>query len=167
MKVLVLVVFTMTLSLRTMAQEDKYKALFLYKIMQNLEFPHGKIVDKYRVGVVGNSKVFDYLVNMANNKEIFGNPISIERYTSSSDMSDFCLIFLSHKNKNQFEDLHSEALDHSAVLIGESFGLGKKGAALNFVLKDGKIAFEMNTKTFARSNVKVSASLSELALKVN
>lgn len=149
------------------AQEDKYKALFLYKFMQNFEFPSMKIGDEYRIEVVGNSSVFDQLVSITEGKEVFGKPISVTKHTPGSSMRDVCVLFLSNKDKDLFESLHSEAIKNSTILIGETPGLGEKGAALNFTVKQGKIGFEMNTKTMDALNVKVSSSLKSLAILVD
>jgi len=37
------------------AQNDKHKALFTYKLVQNLNFPDGTIEDKYVIGVPGRN----------------------------------------------------------------------------------------------------------------
>lgn len=167
MKKVLLQVLLLVVSFQALSQEEKYKALFIYKFVKNLEFPEGKINDAYVIGVVENENVFRELSELTQGRKINGKPIVIKKHTAASSVSDFCLLFLSHEKQELFESLNNEALRNSVVLVGDTPGLGKKGAAINFAHAQNRLGFEINDKSLAASNVKCSSSLRLLAISSN
>ncbi|MEQ9404614.1 MAG: YfiR family protein [Cyclobacteriaceae bacterium] len=155
------------ISFQGLAQDEKYQALFLYKFIQNLEFPEGKIVDDYKVGITGNNELRDQLITLTEGRKINGRGISITEYTPGDPISEFCILFLSNQDNDLVEALKEEALTNSVVLVGETPGLAKKGASLNFSRAQGRLGFEMNATRLESSNVKSSSSLKMMATQVD
>jgi hypothetical protein len=50
------------------------------------------------------------------------------------------------------------------MVVSESDGAGMKGSDINFVIKDGKLAFELNQAAVSKKSLKVSMELSRLAI---
>jgi hypothetical protein len=44
--------------------------------------------------------------------------------------------------------------------------MGAKGSNINFIVKDGKLAFELNQAAITKQNFKVSNELSRLAIMI-
>jgi hypothetical protein len=51
-------------------------------------------------------------------------------------------------------------------VITEEEGLGAKGANINFVIRDGKLFFELNQSSINKQNLKASTELSRLAIQI-
>ena len=155
---------TILICFQAMAQEAKYKALFMYKFIQNFEYPKGKIGDTYTIGVIGNDEVLNQLQSLTKGRKVNGKSIEVSRFTPGASMKNLCALFLSHKSRDLFGSLSKAALENSTVLISETPGLGKKGSPINFTTAQGKLAFELNIQKMQSTNVQVSASLKALAL---
>jgi hypothetical protein len=54
----------------------------------------------------------------------------------------------------------------SILVVTESEGLGAKGSDINFVVKDGKLAFELNQLSINKQGLRVSNELTRLAILI-
>lgn len=165
MKHIILSIILMSLSLSTFGQESKYKALFIYKFLQNMDWPADKVAANYTVGVLGDSEVLDQIKNLISGRTINGKPIEVVNYNGS--INSVNLLFLSKNNIDQFDTISKEAIDNAVVLVTESDGLAKRGAAINFTNAGGKLKFELNQQTLNSSGVSASGSIKSLAVLVN
>ena len=52
------------------------------------------------------------------------------------------------------------------LVVTEENGLGAKGSNINFIMREGKLAFELNQATLNKQNLKVSNELSRLAILI-
>jgi hypothetical protein len=52
------------------------------------------------------------------------------------------------------------------LVVTEENGLGVKGSNINFIMREGKLAFELNQATLNKQNLKVSNELSRLAILI-
>lgn len=53
---------------------------------------------------------------------------------------------------------------NSTLVVTEQEGLAQKGSHLNFVLKDGKLAFELNQNALTKNKLKAANELTRLAI---
>jgi hypothetical protein len=51
--------------------------------------------------------------------------------------------------------------------VGEAEGLGFLGVAVNFVLREGTVKFEMNEQALKKARIQTSSQLLKLAILVN
>jgi hypothetical protein len=167
MKKLVIISLLLLIQFQIQAQDEKYMALFMYKFVQNLEFPNGKIGNEYVIGVVGSDEVYNQLSQLTSSRKINGKPISVVKFNPGGDVSSLCLLFLSHDNIELFDSLNPDVQNNAAILVGETPGLAKKGAALNFSRAQGRLGFEMNLETIESMGVKTSNTLKLQAMLVN
>ena len=149
------------------AQIEKFQALFMYKFLQNFEWPVNKNADAFKIGIIGDDALKSELTKLVSGRTVQGKSINVTSYTPGSSTTSFCMIFLGDKRKDLFESLNRTSTSSSTIVITESPGLGKKGAAINFVTVGGSLKFEMNSSTFSSANVKASGSIKSLAILVN
>lgn len=87
-KTLILAVLTVLLSYNIKAQESKFKALFIYKFAEYIEWPGG--ASNITIGVVGSDDVYDQLSGFASSKSI----VDVIKINMPSDASKCQMIFL-------------------------------------------------------------------------
>ncbi len=155
------------LSFQVQAQDEKFKALFMYKFAQNFEYPGGKLGDTYTIGVIGSEAMVSQLQTLTAGRKIGGLPIDVQSYTPGSSMRDIAMVFIAHRSRDLFESVSKQASNNSTVVVTETPGLGAKGSAMNFITNSGKLAFEMNVGSLDAANVKVSSTLRSLAILVD
>ena len=167
MRHLIITILFITSSLSSMAQLEKYKAIFLYKFAQNFKWPSDKISDSYKIGIYGDNNLYDELSTLVNGRSIDNKPMEVVKYMPQDNNSDLCMLFISDDYRDSFELLSKSAKINSTVIVGESSGLAKKGAPLNFVTSGGSLKFELNESSLNEYKVKVSGSIRSLAILIN
>jgi hypothetical protein len=148
------------------AQEDKFKAIFVYKFLQTIQWPAGKPVDKYLIGVVGNGAIRNELTALATVKKVQSKDIVVETYNTAK-AAQYHIIYETKDASHETEKLSQEAVKNGSVLITEAPGLSSNGSFLNMIVSGGKIKFEMSRQRFSDSKVRTSKELEMLAIMVD
>lgn len=162
----IIIICLIAISYESNAQTEKFKSLFMYKFLQGMEWPAGKLGDKYVIAVLGDQEIINNLNAILKGRNINGKPIEVADYSPGTALTGTSILFISDKKKDLFESLKKEATSSNTVIITESPGLGAKGAFLNFINSGGKLKFEMNQKSFDQAKIRVSTSVSSLAIQV-
>ncbi len=138
----------------------KVHALFIYKFTQYIEWPTTNAT--YVIGVVGNSPIIEELQALANTRK----NLTIKKLTATSDLSGCQLIFVSENSSSSLGSISGKVTGKPVLVISETGSGAKKGAGINFVMKDDKMKFELNKGTVERQGLKVSGDLVTLSIVV-
>ena len=167
MKYLVILITMLSLSFSSVEQVDKYKALFMFKFIQNMEWPAGKTTEAYKIAIMGNTELIEQMNEIANGRNVNGRPIQVEPFVVGQSLQDVHILFIADSQLPLFEELKDEALSSSAVIITDSRGYGEKGACINFIMDGNRLKYELNTASINEASIVVSASIKSLAVLVN
>ncbi len=148
------------------AQEDKYKALFMYKFIQNFEWPASKNSGEYKVGVLGDNGIIDQINTLTAGRMVNNKAIKAVNYSQQESLDDYAIVFIAASEKDKLSSLSDQSVSASTVLISESPGSGKEGAFVNFIESGGKLKFEMNLSRFDKAGINVAGSIKSLAVLV-
>jgi hypothetical protein len=61
-------------------------------------------------------------------------------------------------------EILSKVADQSVLIVTEQNGMGQKGSSINFIQKEGRMAFEMNQSALNSRKLKAAIELSRLAI---
>lgn len=161
----ILSILALMVSISLVGQESKYKSLFMYKFLQNIEWPSTKVSDTYIIAVYGDAEVLDQVQSLTSGRSVNGKPIEVVSYVGTLDAIH--MLYLATSEHAQFESLNTEAKANAVALVASTPGAAKDGAAINFVSQGGRIKFEMNPETLESSGLKASGSIKSLAVLVN
>ncbi len=144
------------------SQSINYKvhAIFIYKFTQYIEWPAAN--GNYVIGVVGNSPILEELQALAGTRK----NLIIKKLTPTSDMSGCQLIFVSENHSSSLSSISGKVTGKPVLVISETGSGAKKGAGINFVMKDDKMKFELNKGMVERQGLKVSGDLVTLSIIV-
>jgi len=76
------------------------------------------------------------------------------------------MLFVPSTLSSQLGEVLSKVGGKSTMVITEQAGLGAKGSDVNFVIKGGKLAFELNQSALAKHKLKASTELTRLAILI-
>lgn len=152
---------------KAVAQEAKYKyhPVYIYNITKYVLWPESKKSGDFVIGMLGNSPLGKELDLMARSKTIGGQKLTIKRFTSIESATYCHILFVPADYEESFEQIVQKFKGESTMLITEKKGMIAKGSALNFVMLEDKLKFEINEKATAAAGLKVSKELSDLAIK--
>ena len=160
--VIVLFIGLFALINSTHAQEDKYKALFISQFTKYINWPEPS--SKTEIAVLGDTEITKYLREFNEKKKLNFEINKTGKLTGISSEVD--LIFISNAKSSLIKQILSKYEGKPVLIVSEKDGLGHKGSAINFVLKDNKIAFEINEKALTSHNLQVASQLKALAINI-
>ncbi len=165
-RVVLLFLLLCFIKLPMMAQEDMFKALFMYNFTKNIEWPESYKQGDFVIGVLGNSPIISELNKIASRKKAGSQTIVVKKFGSANDISQCHILFLPTNKSTSLSDVIEKLKSTPTLIITDKEGLAKQGAALNFIKVDGKQKFEINKINIENSTLKVNSYLVSLGIEV-
>jgi hypothetical protein len=103
---------------------------------------------------------------MSNTKMIGTKKIIVKNYTSVSEISKPEILYILPDKSNVLPDVISKIKGKGTLLITEKAGSASAGAAINFVIVNNNIKFELNKTSAGKAGLVVSSKIESMALKV-
>jgi hypothetical protein len=143
------------------AQDEKFQAIFLYKFIENINWPDGR--KNLVVGIVGETHVqdeFEKILQSRNN-----TTISVKKITSA-EAATCDIVFLPEKQNSMFNAIVENTNKKSILIVTEAAGLAKKGACISFMKEKNKLGFAVNKSILDLRSLRVSSSLLNLSQQI-
>lgn len=150
----------------TKAQDEKFKALFMYNFTRYIEWPQVKQSGDFVIGVVGKSAMTDELNAIAQRKTVGSQTIKVVEVSSSDELSKFHIVYIPESKSDQAASIASKIKGKGVVLITDKPGMASK-AGINYVKKDGKPSFEICKRLLTEEGVNASPQLLALGTAVD
>lgn len=120
------------------------RANYLYQFSNYNDWPSENKKGPFVVGVVGNSDVFDVMVNKYASKPIGSQLLSVIGSNEVSTAPHVHVLFIDRSRKSELAKYVNEFRGVSTLIVTNWEGALAQGAHINFVSIDGSIRFEMN-----------------------
>ncbi|MBN2523718.1 MAG: YfiR family protein [Bacteroidales bacterium] len=156
------VIFTFNLE----AQEEKYIGLFLYNFTKYFDWPETVKSGDFVIEVLGHKSVYDELLRITANKKIGNQNIVVKNPETPEAIGKCHIMFVGHWHSRHLPVILNKLSNHPSLIITEMEGLLDQGSAINFVIRDGTIKFEMKISNVNSHNIKTDQRIRELAYKV-
>lgn len=148
------------------ASEAELKAAWLYNFAQHVEWPASAFKDDRApvvVCILGAHPVEEALAKVVRGKAAQGRPVEVRRAAQPADLKGAHVAFIPDAEKERFDQAVAAARGQALLLVGESEGCARRGAALNFYLDDSRVRFEANVEAASRAGLTVSSKLLKFA----
>jgi hypothetical protein len=149
------------------AQKAKYQSIFIYNFTKYIKWPDSRNSGDFVIGILGNSDLQADLQDMASSKkETNGMPITVKKLSSAAEGGNCHIMIVSDKDCDNIDAIAAHTNGKPVLIITDKPGMGGKGAVINFVEQEGKIKFELNQSQAEKRGLKVSGSLTQLAILI-
>jgi hypothetical protein len=149
------------------AQSHKYQSVFIYTFTKYVIWPEAYNEGDFEILVLGDCPILAELQDMATLKKVSGTrPIKVTKIKSFSEIRKCNILFVPANQSTQIADVVSKVANQSILIVTEEPGLGAKGSSINFIVKDGKLAFELNQSAISKQNLKIANELTRLAILI-
>lgn len=163
--------FTITvllvLSLRLFAQEENYISLYLFNFTRYVEWPAEKRTGNFIIEVLGHASVYEKLKEMVSGKKVGTQPIEVRNYMSPEEVGTPHMMFVGHWKSREMAKVLAKLGQESTLIITEKEGMINKGAAINFVIRDGKIKYEFKENNATERGLSVSSKLVQMGIALD
>ncbi|MCC7303657.1 MAG: YfiR family protein [Bacteroidia bacterium] len=144
----------------------KIKAVFLYNFTKYIEWPQKYKSGNFIIGVLADEGFAKEIDVFFNPKSIGSQRFEIKYFPKPSDISQCHMIYVSPNFSGNISEVLNRIKGKSTLLITEKAGYAKQGAAINFTVVENKQKFELNKANAEKYDLKVSSSLTNLAINI-
>ncbi len=148
------------------AQEEKYIGLFVYNFTKYFDWPENMKTGDFVIEVLGHESVYNELLKITANKKIGYQNIVVKNALSPGSIEKCHIMFIGHWQSRHLPVILNKLENHPSLIITEMEGLLEKGSAINFVIREGTIKFEIKTSNITSHKLKTDPRIRELAYKV-
>lgn len=159
---------SLCVSVPVLAQETKahmVKAAFIYNFVKFVEWPAERAISKQAnidICVVGESTLMDAenVFTAASTPKL---KLSLVQEANAKQAAGHChVVFLAGDVAEGLRQLKGLPV----LTVSDSEGFIDKGGMIGFVMSEGKIKLEVNTRAVSTAGMRVDAQLLEIALRV-
>jgi hypothetical protein len=143
--------------------EDELKSVIVknflrYSTWPETALPNGSI----KIGIMGRSSLAQSLHGLLDGKAVNGRVVQIIELKAGADLRGCQMVYLAtDKNAEIRQTLQRVGSTHT-LTIGEADSFLENGGAVNLVLIDGHMGFEVNLEALERSGIEISSKLLRL-----
>jgi hypothetical protein len=146
--------------------QEKAYALLLMNFARNIQWPPNNIGSAFTIGVMGYPPLMSEMQTLSQSKLIGGKQIILKEINSPADAVDCEIVFLPAFKSKKLPEILKTVGTSNTLIVTNTFQL-TSGSGINFVLKDGKLAYQISSKTVEARGLKVPASVKNLGEMVN
>jgi len=146
----------------TNAQDDKFKALFVYNITKMVDWPAAQKNGNFVVCVLGNADL-----QSISDKKVVNQVISLRKIASPAEIGDCHILYISADAVGSLGAAVSAVGGKPILIFADEVGASKKGAGINFITKDGSIKYEYSKKSIEKQGLSVSSDFESLGINVD
>ncbi|MEM9324897.1 MAG: YfiR family protein [Bacteroidota bacterium] len=117
------------------AQESKFKALFLYKFSEYIEWPNSE--QNIVVGVIGKSDVYDELVTFAASRD----NLTVIKINGASELDKCNILFVPSGQERIIGEVAPAASQKSVLIVSDTDKQVGSGSDIGFYLEQNKLRF--------------------------
>jgi hypothetical protein len=151
----------------TTSIEYKVKAAYIFKFFNFFEWNNSDSTipkQPFRVGVYGDSAIYSALESLS--KVSGGKGIIPKKINPGDSLEGLHLLFLSKSNGDSLQKVFQESQSQNILTVGEETSFCLKGGAVNFIIDNEKVKFEINRQAVKKAGIQVSARILKAAKHV-
>lgn len=148
------------------AQSYQLHSVFMYSFTRYVQWPDEMSKGDFEIQVLGNSPIVAELKKMAQSKKVGDRPIKVQQIQSLAEIKKCNILFVPADQSAQLDNIISKIGTTSTLMVTEKAGLATKGSSINLIVKDGKLAFEINQAVLNKQRLKASTELTRLAIVI-
>ncbi len=141
-------------------------SMMVFNFVKYVQWPDHAGSGEFVIGVVGNTEMYNTLNSWYGGKPRGAKTIVIKKFNSAADVTDCQVVYIDKAKSGEFAAVNDKVKGKGTLVITDKNGLGEKGSAINFKTVDNKMKFELNQKVIEASNLKVSGSLTSMAILI-
>jgi hypothetical protein len=145
------------------------KAAFLYKFLGYVEWRPGAFAQPASpivIGVIGDNDIADSLRTITAGRTAGGRPVEVRRMRIGDSLDDVHMLFVGRAESSRVAQLASAARQRGVLLVTDFEGALDQGSAINLLLLQNRVRFEVSLDAADKSGLKLSSRLLAVASSV-
>ncbi len=138
--------------------EDDLRSAIVLSFLRYSEWRHDEPGD-YLIGVVGRSSLISSLRRTVEGKALNGHAVRVVDLKSTAEARGFRVVYIATDNGAEIKQALAMARPAGVLTIGEDDRFLNLGGAVNLLVVNGRMTFEVNLTALETSGVTVSSKL--------
>lgn len=144
------------------------KAEYLYRALRYVTWPRDAFRNRTEsivIGVLGNPDFASFLRGRVGQREVQGRGISVRTLENGDSLTGLHVLYIADSPREPLRALLASVAG-SVFIVTESKGALEQGSALNFIVSDKRVSFEVNPRAAKERSLEISAALLQPAVRV-
>lgn len=141
----------------------KAQSLFIYNFSRLIEWPANYRTGDFIIGILGTAEVAGELEAYTKGKKVGVQNIQVIRYKTPAEIQQCHILFVPFVRTKQLPEVLSVLGNKSTLIVTEKSGALNDGAAINFIILEDKMKFELKAENANKTGIKFSAKLQEMS----
>lgn len=153
---------------RAPVAEYQVKAAFLYKFLDFVEWPPAQFArpdSPLTIGVLSADALADELESLVAARTVHDRPVDVRKVQPGQSIAELHMLFVGRADSRVAEVLDSTR-GRPLLTVTESDEGFARGSAINFVLVDNKVRFDVALRVVEQGHLKISSRLLAVARRV-
>lgn len=143
----------------------KAEAMFIYNFARLIQWPDEYRSGIFTIGVVGVSDVYTELGKYTTGKKVGFQDIEIKRFRNLEEINQCHILFIPFSRNISVADAAAKVSSYSTLIISERKDAIEQGAAINFLIEETRLQFELKEENATKYGLRISARLKDMASK--
>ena len=139
-------------------------SMMVFNFVKYVQWPSNDNSKEFVIGVVGNNEIYNTLTTWYAGKPKGTKTYVIKKFNNASEVTDCQVLFIDRSKSGEFDAINNKVKGKGTLVVTDRNGLGLKGSCINFKTVDEKLRFELNQQAIEASNLKVSSTLTSMAI---
>jgi hypothetical protein len=140
------------------------QAIFIYNFTRLIEWPPDAKTGDFVIGVYGSTELFNQLKTYTNGKVVGSQPIKVLKFNYMTDITKCHILFVTFSKTKDMPTVMGVISSNRTLVITEKKGGINEGSAINFVIVEDKLKFEVKVSNAAKNGLKVHSNLENMAV---
>lgn len=147
------------------AQDDKFKALFIYNFTKMIEWPADKKTGDFVIVVMGNPTIAIEILGLK--KQVVNQPIVVKEVADASAIGECHMLFIGGAEAAKLNAAVGSVAGKPTLVISDVASACQSGASINFIKSDSGIDYEYSLANLAKQKLSVSLDFKSLGKPSN
>jgi hypothetical protein len=148
------------------SQEKNYATLIL-NFSRGIVWPSGNSEGNFVIGVFEYPPLATELILATSNIKINNRKIVVKEFNSIDEVQGCNILFVPAFKAKALTNILTEVGSEPVLIVTNKFDLARRGSGVNFTLVDGKLKYEINSKSIEARGLKISAGIKGMGIEVN
>jgi hypothetical protein len=144
------------------ASIEAAQSIFIYNFTRLIEWPNKD--GDFVIGVLGSGSLVSELNKTTAGKTVGMQKIVVKKIKDISEINKLNVLFVSSGNSSKLPDIITKIGSSHTLIITEKRGMIDAGAAINFVLNDDRLKFELRSANASKHGLRVLSKLESMAI---
>jgi hypothetical protein len=140
------------------------QAVFIYNFTRLIEWPADTKSGNFIISVYGSSDLVNEIKTYANSKSVGTQPIQVVKCNSIEEISKPHILFVAFGKTKEMEAIKAKIGGSGTLIITEKKGALDMGSAINFLIMEDKLKFELKVSNAAKAGLKIHSNLENMAV---